>query len=86
MPRHALDMIVFVLRNVDNPVNFPVEIRVNACMFFVSLGRTVSGGQLAPIKESIRPVLERILEPQHSAEGKEELLTKSARKLLDIWS
>lgn len=85
-PRHALDMIVFVLRNVDNPVNFPVEIRVNACMFLVSLTKNVSGEQLSPIKELVCPVLERILESQLTAEDKEEMLVKSARKLLDTWS
>lgn len=81
VPQHALDMLVFVLNNVDNPANFPVEIRVNVCSFLLQLGRHASGEQLIKVKETVQPVLESLLENKN-----EEILDKAIQRVLDIWS
>jgi hypothetical protein len=87
VPRHALDMFVFALKNVDNPANFPVEVRINICSFFVQLSRHTSGDELNIVKEAVRPILVQLLEddvPQ-GGQPKEEILRKAIQRLLDTW-
>ncbi|KAF8959042.1 hypothetical protein BDZ97DRAFT_2045486 [Flammula alnicola] len=84
VPRHALDMLIFVLRNVDNPVNFPVEVRVNTCTFFLQLQRHASGVSLAKIREAVIPVVQQVVEDSEDVEG-EEKLVKAANLLLESW-
>ncbi|KAF9005608.1 hypothetical protein BDQ17DRAFT_1240132 [Cyathus striatus] len=87
VPRHALDMVVFVLRNVDNPVNFPPEVRANVCAFLVQLGRHISGEELNRLKEAVQPVLERILDNHHNGQRKEpELLIRAVKRVLESWA
>ncbi|KAF8741027.1 hypothetical protein AX14_006226 [Amanita brunnescens Koide BX004] len=85
----GLDILVFVLKNVDNPVNFPVEIRVNACAFLIQLGRNTTAEEMSKVKEVFKPVLEKLATADPhvlAAPGKEDLLRKSAKKVLDAWA
>ncbi|TFK42625.1 hypothetical protein BDQ12DRAFT_703078 [Crucibulum laeve] len=81
VPRHALDMLIFVLRNVDNPVNFPVEVRTNACSFLAQLTRHVPRDELSTVQEAARPVLEAIVKTTKP----EDPLHKPCKRVLDIW-
>ncbi|KAK2466957.1 hypothetical protein APHAL10511_001215 [Amanita phalloides] len=84
----GLDILVFVLKNVDNPVNFPVEIRVNACAFLIQLGRNTTADEMSKVKDVVKPVLEKLVAADShvlAAPGKEDLLRKSAKKVLDAW-
>ncbi|KAF8902129.1 hypothetical protein CPB84DRAFT_1729336 [Gymnopilus junonius] len=85
VPRHALDMLIYVLRNVDNPVNFPVEVRVNACTFFLQFPRYTSGLSLAKVKEAVLPVLEHVVEDSQDVEGEEKLF-KAATLVVEKWA
>ncbi|KAF8163260.1 hypothetical protein B0H34DRAFT_694710 [Crassisporium funariophilum] len=82
IPGRALDMLVSVLRNVDNPVNFPIEVRVNTCTFFLQLQRHTLNESLARIRETILPVVQQVAEDSQDAEG-EERLAKAANSLLE---
>jgi len=84
VPRHALDMLVFALRNVDNPVNFPLEVRVNICTFFLQLQRH-SSAHLTRVKAIVLPVVEQVAEDSEDVEG-EEKLAKAAKLLFETWS
>ncbi|KAF7338334.1 GTP binding [Mycena venus] len=88
IPRNALDMLIAVLRNVDNPVNFQMEVRVNVCSFFAQLTRHTSGPELLRVKDSVRPVVENVSENLQNASNKAdlEMLVKSTKKLLDLWA
>ncbi|KAJ7063257.1 hypothetical protein C8F01DRAFT_1132210 [Mycena amicta] len=83
VPRNALEMLIAVLRNVDNPVNFQMEVRVNVCSFFVQLTRHTSGPELGRVKESVRPAVENISESLQA--GDADMLMKATQKLLDLW-
>ncbi|PFH54395.1 hypothetical protein AMATHDRAFT_186396 [Amanita thiersii Skay4041] len=88
-PHSALEILVFVLRNVDNPVNFPPEVRVNVCSFLVQLNRNNTPEEMIRVKEVMRPVLERLVEGGPHvlvAPGMEDVLKKSIRKVLDSWA
>lgn len=85
VPRHAFEMLLFVLKNVDNPANYPVEVRVNVCSFLSQLSKHTSGEDLVKVKTAARPVLENVL-ANPGAQGKEELLEKAIKRLLEAWS
>jgi hypothetical protein len=80
---HALDMLVNVLRNVDNSVNFPIEVRVNTCTFFLQLQKHVSSDSLAPVREIVLPVLQQIIE---DSVQEDEKLIKVANLLNTSWT
>ncbi|KAJ7156022.1 hypothetical protein C8R43DRAFT_922335 [Mycena crocata] len=84
IPRNALDMLIAVLKNVDNPVNFQMEVRVNVCSFFAQLTRHTSGPELVRVKDSVRPVVETVSEKLKGAPN-EEMLVKATKKLLELW-
>lgn len=87
VPRHALDMLLFALKNVDNPANFPVEVRVNVCSFFVQLARHTSGDELNKVKGAVRDVLVQLLDedvPQ-GGQAREDILRKAIKRLLDAF-
>ncbi|KAJ7172525.1 hypothetical protein C8R46DRAFT_1086280 [Mycena filopes] len=88
IPRNALDMLIAVLKNVDNPVNFQMEVRVNVCSFFVQLTRHTSGPELLRVKDSVRPVVDHVSETLQNASNKADLdmLVKSTKKLLELWA
>jgi hypothetical protein len=86
IPRNALDMLIAVLKNVDNPVNFQMEVRVNVCSFFAQLTRHTSGPELGRVKDSVRPVVEKVTEGLENASSKDEMLLKTTKKLLDLWA
>ncbi|KAF8201422.1 hypothetical protein BJ912DRAFT_1019387 [Pholiota molesta] len=71
VPRHALDMLVFVLRNVDNPVNFPIE-------------RHIPAASLANIKDTVIPVVQLVVEDSEDA-PEDAKLVKAANLLLENW-
>ena len=79
---HALDMLVNVLRNVDN---FPIEVRVNTCTFFLQLQKHVSSDSLAPIREIVLPVLKQIIEDSQEVQEDEKLI-KVANLLITSWT
>jgi len=85
VPERALDMLVNVLRNVDNPVNFPIELRVNTCTFFLQLQRHASSDLLAPIREIVLPVLQQISEDSQEVD-EEEKLAKVVNLLITSWT
>lgn len=76
-------MLISVLRNVDNPVNYPIEVRMNTCSFFVQLAKHASGPGLESVEDLVRPILEKIVE---SGEGKGEKLAPYAKRVLDSWA
>jgi len=79
--RHALEMITNVLRNTDNPANYPVEIRANICTFLIHLTRSSSAPfKLSGIQHAVRPTLEKI-----RAEPGGDLLSSAVGKVLDLW-
>ncbi|KAG6897469.1 hypothetical protein C0992_001244 [Termitomyces sp. T32_za158] len=80
-PRHPLDMLMFALKNVDNPANFPSEVRANVCSFFIQLTKLTHGDKLEQVKEAIRPVLESLL----GSSAVEERLENALRRLLEAW-
>ncbi|KAJ3733049.1 hypothetical protein DFJ43DRAFT_1070861 [Lentinula guzmanii] len=86
LPKTTLDMFIAVLKNVDNLVNFQPEVRINICSLFNQLGRNASGDELDKVKDTVRPVLERVLESLQDATGKEEMLGKAVKKVLDTWA
>ncbi len=85
VPRHALDMLVYALRNVDNPVNFPVEVRVNICSFLLQLQKNVPAESLARVQEEILPVAKLVVEESQD-DPQEEKLLKAASLLLKSWA
>ncbi|KAL1746374.1 hypothetical protein HDZ31DRAFT_62274 [Schizophyllum fasciatum] len=83
--RSALQTLAAVLRNTDNPTNYPVEVRVNVCSLLLQISRKTGGEELGKVKEVMRPVLEGVAESVRSAAGKEEMLLKATRKVLELW-
>ncbi|KAF9532936.1 hypothetical protein CPB83DRAFT_784211 [Crepidotus variabilis] len=77
VPRHALDMLLYALKNVDNPVNFPLEVRVNVCTFFMQLQKVASPESLVRIKEAILPVAEQVIEESQGVAAEAKLNSAS---------
>ncbi len=73
-------MLVFVLRNVDNPVNFPIEVRIN----FLQLPRFAPAASLAKIWDAVVPVVRQVIEDSEGIK-EEEKLVKAANVLLENW-
>ncbi|KAJ4488004.1 hypothetical protein J3R30DRAFT_3280675 [Lentinula aciculospora] len=86
VPKTPLDTFIAVLKNVDNPVNFQPEVRINVCSLFIQVGRNASGDEYDKVKDTVRPVMERVLETLQDATGKEEMLGKAVKKVLDTWA
>lgn len=86
VPKTTLDVLISVLENVDNPVNFQVEVRINTCSLFVQLGKNSSGEEYDKVKDTIRPVFENLLEGLKEATGKDEMLAKAIKKALETWA
>ncbi|KAI5900352.1 uncharacterized protein SCHCODRAFT_02607671 [Schizophyllum commune H4-8] len=84
--RSALQTLAAALRNLDNPTNYPVEVRVNVCSLLLQISRKGAGEELGKVKEVMRPVLESVAESVRSAAGKDELLLKATRKVLELWA
>ncbi|KAF5331076.1 hypothetical protein D9619_005541 [Psilocybe cf. subviscida] len=85
IPRHALDLLLFVVRNFDNPVNFPVEVRTNACTFFLQLPRHAPPADLEAIRARVVDVIRRVVEDEEGDAASEKLV-KAARMLVDAWT
>ncbi|KAL0946949.1 hypothetical protein HGRIS_013108 [Hohenbuehelia grisea] len=84
--RHTLDMLKGVLKNVDNPANFPIEVRINVCSLLLQLTKSNTPEDLLPLKETLRPTLEKLAEKLASAQGKEEMFCSAIRTVLDSWA
>lgn len=80
-PRHALDMLVLVLKNEDTAVIFPIEMRVNVCSLFFQLGKFGCGDELFKVKETVKPILDSV-----AGNTNDEKLTKAIQRLADSWS
>ncbi|KAK0503214.1 hypothetical protein EDD18DRAFT_1136922 [Armillaria luteobubalina] len=85
-PRSAAEMLVAVLRNFDNPVNFPVEVRINVCSLLWQVGRYKGGEDVSKLRAVIKPVLEQLVEDSPTPQGKEETLVDVAKKVLENWA
>ncbi|TFK29897.1 hypothetical protein FA15DRAFT_663190 [Coprinopsis marcescibilis] len=81
--RHALEMLVNVLRNTENQAVYPVEIRANVCTFLVQLSRNASGPKLTQVQDAVKPVLERLKETKPVE--RDELIVSAVTKVLDLW-
>ncbi|KAF8894572.1 hypothetical protein BD779DRAFT_1501845 [Infundibulicybe gibba] len=84
-PKSALDMLALILKNIDNPANFPLEVRMNVCSFLSQIGKHTSGEKLDRVQSTLRPVLEKLYEKSKSSQGKEDMLRKSMKRVLDGW-
>ncbi|KAG6820603.1 hypothetical protein H0H93_014519 [Arthromyces matolae] len=82
IPHTPLDMLIFTLKNVDNPANFPVEVRSNVCSFLVQVSKHAPGDKLEHLKEAIHPVKESLL----ASPTTEEKLAHALRRLNEAWS
>ena len=85
-----LGVLVGVLGNVRvgglinwKTINFPMEVRVNTCTFFLQLQKHVSRESLAPVREIVLPVLQRIIE---GSEVHDEKLIRVANLLIASWT
>lgn len=85
VPRHALDMLVFVLRNVDNPANYPIEARANVCSLLLQLTKNTPQDDLAKVRDATRSTLEKLGHRLHSAKGKDEMLRDRVQDVLSAW-
>jgi hypothetical protein len=86
VPRHALDMLVFVLRNVDNPANYPQEVRMNVCSLLLQLTKHSGEDDVTKVKEAMHSTLEKLTNRLQSATGKDEMLRNSIQKVLSAWA
>ncbi|KAK7054936.1 hypothetical protein VNI00_003399 [Paramarasmius palmivorus] len=87
VPRTALDMLISVLKNVDNPVNFQPEVRINVCSLLIQLGRNGADEVDYPkVKETVRPVMEELAEGLREATGIESTLAKAVARVLETWA
>jgi len=86
VPRHALDMLVYALKNLDNPVNFPIEVRVNICSFFLQLQKNVAAESLAScVKETVLPVARQVVEYSQD-DPRDEKVFRAASLLVNTWT
>ncbi|KAF7779072.1 hypothetical protein Agabi119p4_3417 [Agaricus bisporus var. burnettii] len=86
IPRHALDMLVFVLRNVDNPANYQQEIRINVCALLLQLTKNTPEEDLAQLKRAFRSPLEKLTNKLQSATDKDAMLRENVQKVLSAWA
>lgn len=79
-------MLIFVLKNVDNPVNFAVEVRTNTCIFFTQLVRQPAVvGALSKVRNVVLPVVKQVAEAAQDMK-EEEKLYKAANTLIEAWT
>jgi len=78
-------MLVYALKNIDNPVNFPIEVRVNACTFFLQLQKNVAAESLSRVKEVVLPVARQVIEYSQD-DPKDEKLFKATSLLVNTWT
>jgi len=81
VPQNALDMLIYALRNVDNPVNFPIEVRVNVCTFLLQLQKNVPPEAFGRVKGAVLPVVQQVADELQD-EPQEEKLFKAASLLM----
>jgi len=84
VPQNALDMLIYALRNVDNPVNFPIEVRVNVCTFLLQLQKNATPEGFGRVKRSALPVAQQVVDELQD-EPQEEKLFKAASLLVKSW-
>ncbi|KAJ8078732.1 hypothetical protein PM082_013015 [Marasmius tenuissimus] len=87
VPRTALDMLIAVLKNVDNPVNFQVEVRINVCSLLIQVGRNCSEEEdFGKVKDTVVPVLEELSESLRDASGSDATFAKAVGRALETWN
>ncbi|KAF9053624.1 hypothetical protein BDZ89DRAFT_976173 [Hymenopellis radicata] len=88
VPDTATDMLIGVLRNVDNPANFAVEVRLNVCSLLLQLGKYNLGEGMKKVKHRVQPVLEQLVEDlkEVQVDGKEGLLLAAAKEVSKNWA
>jgi hypothetical protein len=86
IPRHALDMLIFVLRNVDNPANYQQEIRINVCALLLQLTKNTPEEDLPQLKGAFRSTLEKLANKLLSATDKDTMLRENVKKVLSAWA
>jgi len=79
-------MLVFILRNVDNPANYPQEVRINVCSLLLQLTKHTLECDLMRVKETVRSTLVKLTNRLQSATGKDERLRNSIQKVLTLWN
>ncbi len=81
-------MLIGVLRNVDNPANFAVEVRLNVCSLLLQLGKYNLGEGMKKLKHRVQPVLEQLVEDLKEVQivGKEGLLLAAAKEVSKTWA
>ncbi|KAL0580235.1 hypothetical protein V5O48_001740 [Marasmius crinis-equi] len=87
IPRTALDMLIAVLKNVDNPVNFQAEVRINVCSLLIQLGRNCTEeDDFEKVKDTVVPVLQELSENLRDASGLDATLAKAVGRALETWN
>jgi hypothetical protein len=79
-------MLGFVLKNVDNPANYPQEVRINVCSLLLQLTRHTTEDDLLKVKDALRSTLEKLTNKLQSAMGKDEMLRGNVQKVLSAWA
>lgn len=79
-------MLVFVLRNVDNPANYQQEIRINVCALLLQLTKNTPEEDLAQLKRAFRSTLEKLTNKLQSATDKDAMLRENVQKVLSAWA
>lgn len=74
-------MMIGVLKNVDNPVNFAAEVRMNACSLLIQLVKNNGAAEFATVKETLKPILDKLYDTLGDAQGREELLRAQVVKV-----
>ncbi|KAF9264723.1 hypothetical protein L218DRAFT_972334 [Marasmius fiardii PR-910] len=86
VPRTALDMMIAVIKNVDNPVNFQVEVRINVCSLLIQLGKNCPEEEnFGQVKETILPHLKELSDTLRDAAGMDATLAKAVGRALETW-
>lgn len=81
-------MLIGVLRNVDNPANFQVEVRLNVCSLLLQLSKQPPSDGMRKLKHRLQPVLEHLIEDLQAVQvdGKEGLLLAAAKEVSKGWA
>lgn len=77
-PETALDMMVFIIENLEG--KYPAELRANVCALLGELGKNEAGAEVGRVRETVRPALEKAQTTPDSL-----VLSAAARKAIEAW-
>ncbi|KAG7092418.1 hypothetical protein E1B28_008774 [Marasmius oreades] len=84
--RTALDMMIAVIKNFHDPVNFQVEVRINVCSLLIQLGKNCSEEEgFNQVKGTMLPHLKELSETLGDASGMDATLAKAVGRALKTW-